>query len=401
MAVARSTDQRPVNILCLDAGSSSLKFAVYRSDDTDERRLLRGAAENIGQPSAKFWIEDSTGVRTAEALAVDSPKPAALLESIMAAWAAAGLAAPTAVGHRIVFGGPEHSKPAAVDAQLLTELERYVPFDRLHLPTQLGLVRAVASRLPAVRQVLCFDTAFHHGMPNVAQRIPLPRSVGPLVRRYGFHGISFEYIVRALGEDGAGRVIIAHLGSGASLAAVRGGKPVDTTMGFSPLGGLMMGTRPGDLDPGVLLYLVQSGNTASDLEILLSERSGLLGVSDVSGSMETLLGLATTNDCANEAIELFVYQLCKHVGALVAVLGGLDTFVFTGGIGEHAAHIRALVSARLEHFGMVLEPDANVRNAGVISSAKSRVSLRVVPTDESSIIARHVRETLRGAGTQG
>jgi acetate kinase len=399
LALARRTDQRPVNILCLDAGSSSLKFAVYRADDADERRLLRGAAENIGQQSAKFWVEDSAGVRHDGALAGDSPKPATLFERVMDACAAAGLAAPVAVGHRIVFGGPEHSKPAAVDAQVLSDLERYVPFDRLHLPTQLGLVRTVASRLPAVRQVLCFDTAFHHGMPNVAHRIPLPRSVGPLVRRYGFHGLSFEFVVGALGEDAAGRVIIAHLGSGASLAAVRGGNPIDTTMGFSPLGGLMMGTRPGDVDPGVLLYLVQSGNSASDLEQLLNERSGLLGVSGVSGSMETLLGLATTNDRANEAIELFVYQLCKHIGALVAVLGGLDTFVFTGGIGEHAAQIRALVTARLEHFGMALEPEANAGNAAVISSSKSRVSVRVILTDESSIIARHVREILRGAGS--
>jgi acetate kinase len=375
-------------------GSSSLKFAVYHTRDAAEQRLLRGAAENLDPTSAKFWIEDAAGGRTSGEMPSDASNSHAVLERIVGACAAAGIEAPSAVGHRIVFGGPDHSMPALVDAQLLTDLEQYLPFDRLHLRTQLDLVRAAASRLPATPQVLCFDTAFHHGMPKVAHRIPLPRSIDPLVQRYGFHGLSYEYVVAALGESAVGRVMIAHLGSGASLAAVRDGKPVDTTMGFSPLGGVMMSSRPGDLDPGVLLYLVQSGKSSADLEQLLNVRSGLLGVSELSGSMETLLRVATTNERAAEAIELFVYQLCKHIGALVAVLGGLDTFVFTGGIGEHAAQIRALVTARLEHFGMVLEPEANERNADVISSTKSRVTVRIVPTDESLIIARHVRTIL-------
>jgi acetate kinase len=386
-----------VNILCLDAGSSSLKFAVYNASDASERRLMRGAAESLGQPPAKFWTERAAGDRTVDEMTGDAPDFTTVLERINEACVAARLGAFAAIGHRIVFGGPYHTAPTVVNAKLLSDLEHYIPFDRLHLRTQLELVRAVESRFPAAQQVLCFDSAFHHRMPEVAHRIPLPRSVGPLVRRYGYHGLSFEYIVAALGDNAAGRVLIAHLGSGASLAAVRDGNPIDTSMGFSPLGGLMMGTRPGDLDPGVLLYLVATGNNASDLERLLNERSGLLGVSEVSGSMETLLSLATENERAREAIELFVYQLRKHIGALVAVLGGLDTLVFTGGIGEQAAQIRALVTAGLPHLGISLEAEANARHADVISSAESRVTVRVIPTDESLVIARHVRTRLMEA----
>jgi acetate kinase len=385
-----------VNILCLDAGSSSLKFAIYHMRAAAEQRMLRGAAETVDTKATKFWIEDAEGRRISGEMPPGGSDSTAVLARIFGACAEAGIEAPASVGHRVVFGGPDHTKPAIVDAPLLSDLERYVPFDRLHLRTQLDLVRAVAARFPAAEQVLCFDTAFHHGMPKIARRIPLPVFVGPLLRRYGFHGLSYEYIVGALGDNVAGRVLIAHLGSGASLAAVRDGKPVDTTMGFSPLGGLMMSTRPGDLDPGVLLYLVSTGNSAADLEQLLNKRSGLLGVSEVSGSMETLLRLATTNERAAEAIELFVYQLCKHIGSMVAVLGGLDTFVFTGGIGENAAEVRARVMARLEHLGIVMDLEANSQNAALVSSAASSVSVRVIPTDESLMIARHVRALLLG-----
>jgi acetate kinase len=391
LALACRALQRRVNILCLDAGSSSLKFAVYHMRGAAEQRLLRGAAETVDTKATKFWVEDAEGRRISGEMPPGGSDSTALLERIFGACAEAGIEAPASVGHRVVFGGPDHTKPAFVDAPLLSDLERYVPFDRLHLHTQLDLVRAVAARFPAVEQVLCFDTAFHHGMPKIARRIPLPHSVGPLLRRYGFHGLSYEYIVGALGASAAGRVLIAHLGSGASLAAVRDGKPVDTTMGFSPLGGLMMSTRPGDLDPGVLLYLVSTGNSAADLEHLLNKRSGLLGVSEVSGSMQALLSLASQNERAREAIDLFVYQLCKFIGAMVAVLGGLDTFVFTGGIGENAAEVRALVTDRLGNFGMALDQVANERNADVISRANSGVTIRVIPTDESLVIARHVR----------
>lgn len=387
-----------MNILCVDAGSSSLKFAVYDASDEKARRVLRGAAEGLGQPSTRFWIEHA-GTRTADDTSHVPLDSKGVLARVFETIAACGAGAPAAIGHRIVFGGPDHVTPALVLPELLVKLEGYVPFDPLHLRSQLDLVRAVAARIPAAPQVLCFDTAFHNQMPAVAQRIPLPRSVGPLIRRYGYHGLSFEYIISALGEGAAGRVLIAHLGSGASLAAVRDGKPIDTTMGFSPLGGLMMSTRPGDLDPGVLLYLVAIGTTGSDLEELLNLRSGLLGVSELSASMETLLTNARENKRAQEAIDVFVYQLRKHFGAMVAALGGLDTLVFTGGIGENAAKIRELATSGLTNFGINLDPAANEINADVISRAESPVTVRIIPTDETAIIARHVRTILKRAGT--
>jgi acetate kinase len=374
MALSQAKDQ--VNILCLDGGSSSLKFAFYDASEHGERLLLRDAfaAASYSSPST-----DST----------------VLLDRIFASIAATGAEEPSAIGHRIVFGGPDHVTPALVTPELLIDLERFVPFDPLHLRSQLDLVGAVRSRVPKTPQVVCFDSAFHARMPAVAQRIPLPRSVGPLIRRYGYHGISFEYIVSVLGDRAGGRLLIAHLGSGASLAAVRDGRPLDTTMGFSPLGGLMMGTRPGDLDPGVMLYLATAGYTASELSALLNKQSGLLGVSEVSSSMETLLSRAADEPRAMEAIELFVYQTRKHAGAMIAVLGGLDTLVFTGGIGEHAAKIRRLIAEGLTHVGIRLDQEKNAADADVISQSDSTVIVRVIPTDESLVIARHVMSLLR------
>lgn len=394
MALARRANRERMNILCLDGGSSSLKFAFYDASDESERRLLRGAAEGLGHASTTFWIEAADGNRRSHVASNAAVDSAAVLGRVFKAIESSGAGEPAAIGHRIVFGGPDHVTPVIVKPQLLTELERFVPFDPLHLRSQLDLVQAVQTRVPATPQVLCFDSAFHSRMPAVAQRIPLPRSVGPLIRRYGYHGISFEYIMSVLGREAGGRVLIAHLGSGASLAAVRDGHPLDTTMGFSPLGGLMMSTRPGDLDPGVLLYLVTAGYTAPDLAELLNKQSGLAGVSESSPSMETLLGRAVEDRRAMEAIELFTYQLIKHAGAMIAVLGGLDTFVFTGGIGEHAAQIRSLVADGLTQFGIRLDPAKNAADADVISNDESVVTVRVIPTDESLVIARHVRTLL-------
>ena len=386
------TDER-VTVLCLDGGSSSLKFAVYDAEDRTERPIVRGAVEGIGQPSSRFWIEPAgrdRQIHDAEA----SCDPAAGLARIFAALSANGAGKISAIGHRIVFGGPDHSSPVVADAGVLAELERYVAFDPLHLRSQLDLVRMAFSHAPSAPQVLCFDSAFHRRMPAIAQRYPLPKSVGPLIRRYGFHGLSFEYIMSVLGSQ-SGKVLIAHLGSGASLAAVADGVPVDTTMGFSPLGGLMMGTRPGDLDPGVLVHLVANGASASDLAKLLNDGSGLLGVSERSASMEVLERCAADDRRSAEAVELFVYQLCKHAGALITVLEGLDTFVFTGGIGENSPHIRALAAEKLALFGVRFDPAANAAGEGIISLPDSRVAVRVIPTDETLTIVRHVRTVLR------
>jgi acetate kinase len=385
-----------VKILCLDAGSSSLKFAVFESDDKSLRLLLRGAAEGLGQPSTRFWAADPAGNNVDDVPPSDPLDSETALDRVFGAMAKAEIGGAEAIGHRIVFGGPDHIAPTLVTPALLADLDRFVPFDPMHLRSQLDLVISVSKRNPNAKQVACFDTAFHQRMPSIAKRIPLPRSVGPLIQRYGYHGLSFEYIISALGNASAGRVLIAHLGSGASLAAVRDGQPVDTTMGFSPLGGLMMGTRPGDLDPGVLLYLVQAGYTAAELETLLTERSGLLGVSDFSGSMETLLDRASADRPSMDAIELFVYQVRKHAGALVAVLGGLDTLVFTGGIGEHAAPIRSMIAEGLLYAGVRVDSSRNATSDAIISRDDSRVTVRVIPTDESRMIARHVREILIG-----
>ncbi len=383
-----------MKLLCLDAGSSSLKFAIYESDDTSLQMLLRGAAQGFGQPSTQFWVEDAHGNREDDAASSSPLVLATALDRIFSSTAKAGIGNADAIGHRFVFGGPDHVEPTLVTQDLLEDLEHFVPFDPMHLRSQLDLVHAVSTRIPAATQVVCFDTAFHHRMPSIAKRIPLPRSVGPLVQRYGYHGLSFEYIVSALGSAAEGRVLIAHLGSGASLAAVRGGAPIDTTMGFSPLGGLMMGTRPGDLDPGVLLYLVTAGCTMADLEKLLTEQSGLLGVSGVSGSMEELLNRAPHDRNSMDAIELFAYQIRKHAGAMIAILGGLDTLVFTGGIGEHAAPIRTMIADGLQYAGVRVDPSRNAANLPIISPDDGPVTVRVIPTDESQMIARHVRKVL-------
>jgi acetate kinase len=367
--LAHAATVERVSILCLDGGSSSLKFAAYEAGERTERAILRGAVETPIDPELS-------------------------LAQIFAALAADGVGEITAVGHRIVFGGPDHSSPALADAQVLADLERYVAFDPLHLRSQLDLVRLAASHAPSAPQILCFDSAFHRRMPAVAQRYPLPKSVGPMIRRYGYHGLSFEYIMSVLGPQ-SGRVLIAHLGSGASLAAVSDGSPADTTMGFSPLGGLMMGTRPGDLDPGVLVHLAANGATGADLAKLLNEESGLLGVSERSASMEVLIREASDDPRCAEAVELFVYQLCKHAGALITVLGGLDTVVFTGGIGERSPRVRALVAAKLALFGVRLDESANAAGESIISHHDSGVTVRVIPTDETLTIARHVWAILR------
>jgi acetate kinase len=305
-----------------------------------------------------------------------------------------------AVGHRLVYGGLEHEAPARVTDGLMKSLGALVKFDPLHLPDALAAVRDVAAALPGVPQVVCFDTAFHHRMPAVAQRLPLPLELwSEGVRRYGFHGLSYESIVRALGPTGVrGRMIVAHLGSGASAAAIRDGKPVDTTMGFSPLGGLMMGTRPGDLDPGALLYLLRDGRyTIAELDDVLTHRSGLLGVSQTSADMRTLLEHRADDSRAANAVELFVYQATKQIGALVAALGGLDTMVFTGGIGERSAPIRWEIAAGLRHLGIELDPARNAASAAVISVDGSHVTARMLPAQENRMIVRHAFATLFAA----
>jgi acetate kinase len=382
------------SVLSIDRGSSSLKVAVFAVGPTDERLLIDGAVEAIGAPDATLRMSDyrrDPAHETRTALAHATPLAAAL-----AAIHDLGITI-DAVGHRLVYGGPAYGAPARVTDELMTSLDAFVKFDPLHMPDELAAVREIAAALPSAPQVVCFDTAFHHEMPAVAQHLPLPRELWTDgVRRYGFHGLSYESIVHALGPTGArGRMIVAHLGSGASAAAIRDGVSMDTTMGISPLGGLMMGTRPGDLDPGVLLHLLRERHySIAELDDLLTYRSGLLGVSQTTADMRILLEHRRTDARAAEAVDLFVYVAMKQIGALVAVLGGLDTIVFTGGIGEPSALIRWEIAAGLAYLGVTLDPARNVGNAAIISTDGSRVMARVMPAQENRMVARHTFATL-------
>lgn len=357
-----------MELLCLDAGSSSLKFAAYHAARAGDEPARFAGGNLPASGDADAWLD---------AALAQLPKGT---ESI------------AAVGHRIVFGGPRYVGPTLAGDAVLRDLESLVDIEPLHLRVELDLVYAARRRFPNATQVLCFDTAFHRSSPEIARRLPLP-ALDPLIQRYGFHGLSYEYIVSQV-PSGAGRMIVAHLGSGASVCALRDRKPVDTSMGFSALGGLMMGTRPGDLDPGVVLRLIADGYDLARLTDLFYHRSGLLGVSESTPDMRTLAERSSSDAKARDAIRLFAYELIKHLGAMVAVLDGLETLVFTGGIGENDPHIRAVACAGFSHLGLKLDDQANQRNDRVISEPQSAVTVMVIPTDENLMIARHTLAVL-------
>jgi acetate kinase len=381
-------------ILCINSGSSSIKFALYQLHDAEEM-LVQGAVERIGLQGGWLWLKDDRGTRFVDRHA-GFPDHNTALEAVVKTMEDQQCPSPHALGHRVVHGGTEHASPEIVTPELIHTLRRLIPLAPLHLPAEIRAIEAAGIHYPGLKQVACFDTAFHSTMPERARRLPLPRNLWHEgVRRYGFHGLSYEYIVSVLREDVRGRVIIAHLGNGASMAAVKDGRPLDTTMGFSPMGGLMMGTRSGDLDPGILVYLMdEKGYNARQLERLLEGLAGLVGVSGISPDMKTLLDQQSTEPHAALAIEMFCYHARKAVGALAAVLGGLDTLVFTGGIGERAAPVRRDICMDLEYLGIRLDPIKNDRHAPVISQAESPCTVRVIPTNEDLIIARHTRAVL-------
>jgi acetate kinase len=312
-----------------------------------------------------------------------------------------GREALSAVGHRVVHGGPKYYEPQRITAEMVEELQRLSAFDPDHLPEEILLTEAFHRRFSELPQVACFDTAFHHDMPRVAQLLPIPRRYEAQgVRRYGFHGLSYAFLMEKLarlaGADGAqGRIILAHLGNGASLAAVRDGKPVDTSMSFTPTAGVPMSTRSGDLDPGLVWYLARTEKMgAKQFNEMVNFQSGLLGVSETSSDMRDLLQHETQDVRAAEAVALFCYQVKKWIGAFAAALGGLDTLVFSGGIGENAPTVRARICDGLEFLGIELEEKRNAANEGVISSAASRVAIRVIRTDEEHMIAKTVCQVL-------
>lgn len=394
-------------VLTLNAGSSSIKFSLFEVGDTDTLSLAsHGQVDGIGS-SPWFLALDPAG-RTLDERRWSDPDQdfQSLLDTVMA-FCEGHLGADTliAVGHRVVHGGADHYRPERITAELLAALDRLCPLAPLHQPHNLAPIRALLAARPDLPQIACFDTGFHHTVPAVATRFALPRDYEAAgVRRYGFHGLSYEYIARRLREIAPdlaqGRVITAHLGNGASLCATRGGRSIDTTMGFTALDGLMMGTRCGAIDPGVILYMLEEqGLTAKAVEDILYRKSGLLGVSGgLASDMRALL--ASTEARAREAIELFAYRIGREIGALTSSLGGLDGLVFTAGIGEHAPPIRTMVCARMGWLGVALDDAANDAGAPIISAPGSRVVVRVIPTDEEAMIARHSLETIR-SGSAG
>jgi acetate kinase len=380
-------------ILCLNSGSSSLKFALFCISEATEERLASGAVEEIG-PTAHFWLRDSDK-RALIDRRDNLPGAHECIGAIFAGLDHSGLPQPIAAGHRIVHGGSLYTAPQKITRDMQENLKQLIPLAPLHLPAQIELIAAIAQHYPDLPQVACFDTVFHAAMPAVARRLPLPRELYDKgIRHYGFHGLSYEYVLSVLGSEAKGRVIIAHLGNGASMAAVRDSKPVDTSMGLTPTGGFMMSTRSGDLDPGVLVYLLRAGYTGEQLEEMLNHQAGLRGVSGSSSDMKSLLENRERDPFADEAIRMFCYGVKKFIGAYAAALGGLDTLVFTGGIGEHAAPVRAEICEGLDFLGIKLDADQNAGHAKVISKANGGCKVQVIPTDEDLMIARHTVATI-------
>jgi len=382
-------------VLTLNGGSSSLRFALFSSS----AKLARGSAGKVDRIGLDGCTLETASGRTALDLKDHGAAVAAVMDHLASEGALESI---VAAGHRVVHGGARFTAPQVVSDAVVAELRRLSPLDPAHLPGEIAIIEALARIRPGLPQVACFDTAFHAGLPRVAKLLAIPRRYADAgVRRYGFHGLSYEFLLgelaRSAGTAAAqGRVILAHLGNGASLAAVRDGRCVETTMGFTPTSGIPMGTRSGDLDPGVLLFLMRrDGLTAEGIDALVNRESGLLGVSGVSPDMRDLLACRDANEHAADAVALFCHHAKKAIGALTAVLGGVDTLVFAGGIGESAAVVRAEICAGLEHLGIRLDAARNDASAGVISADASAVAVRVIRTDEESVIARSVREVLR------
>ncbi|HVS22879.1 MAG TPA: acetate/propionate family kinase [Gammaproteobacteria bacterium] len=401
---ARTGNARTDLALVLNAGSSSLKFAVYgRFTGPAARPAWRveasGQIEGIGT-APKFHARAADGATLVEKALGASARDARGALAELAAWLRAhfGAARLVGIGHRVVHGGSRYAAPALVTDEVLAELEALVPLAPLHQPHNLAPIEAFREQLPDVPQVACFDTGFHRGQPAVAELVPLPREIRDKgVQRYGFHGLSYEYIASVLPEAAPeiadGRVIVAHLGSGASLCARRERKSVECSFGFTALDGLCMGTRPGAIDPGVILYLFQTlGLSATDVESLLYKKSGLLGISGVSNDMRELL--ASGEPAAKLAIDYFVYRAAKEIGAFAAVLGGVDGIVFTAGIGERSSEIRKRICAASAWLGVELDERANAKNGPRITTDRSRVSAWVIPTNEELMIARHTGRLL-------
>ncbi|MDB5354741.1 MAG: acetate kinase [Phycisphaerales bacterium] len=390
-------------VLTINGGSSSIKFAIYRAGDPPTRTLL-GQVERIGQKGAALSAKDAAG-RVIEQKPLEAADHAAAAAALID-WLRQHLDGATviAIGHRVVHGGMRLRDHQRIIEEVLAELRRAAPVDLAHLPREIALIEAFGRGFAGVPQVACLDTAFHRNLPRVAQLLPIPRKFFEAgIRRLGFHGLSYAYLMEELGRiaprEASGRVILAHLGSGASMAAVRDRKSVDTTMAFTPTAGLVMGTRPGDLDPGLLVYLMREQNlTPEQMDEFISKQCGLIGLSETGADMRDLIARRDTDHRAAEAVEVFCYQARKWIGAYAAAMGGLDAVVFSGGIGEHSPEVRVEICAGLEFLGLRIDAGRNKAGAAVISADESKVAVRVIATDEESMIAR-ITERVAGTPT--
>ncbi len=377
-----------LNVLALNSGSSSLKFGLYRVGSSMTETLLAGELEAIGGQDGRIHARDSRGNVLLSGSVADQREAVLRIAMLLAD---SRLPSPGAIGHRIVHGGPKLRQHCLIDESVLAQLEAATAFAPLHIPASLSVIHLAEQYYPRIPQMACFDTAFHAELPDVARVLPLPmelRAEG--IQRYGFHGLSCESIVRHFDDDLPDRLIIAHLGNGASVTAVKGGKSIDTSMGLTPTGGVIMGTRSGDLDPGVLVYLARERNyDAAMLEDMIDHRSGLLGISGVGGDMRALHEAASSNEDARLAVQMFCYSVRKQIAAMVAALEGADAIVFTGGIGENDAAIRATICGGLSWIGVGLATDRKADNR--VNDCAARCAVLVLPSQEDAQIARHSR----------
>lgn len=386
-------------VLSLNGGSSSIRFAIYQTGPP-LKRGLHGKVDRIGLSDTKLLYNESGGTRQVSQNFVASDHQATAKHLMDWLEEHQDFKSLRAVGHRVVHG-MQHTAPEPITQELIDEFERNMPYDLEHLPRELELIKLILQRHPDIPQVACFDTAFHHDMPRVAKLLPIPRRYEAMgVQRYGFHGLSYTYLMKELARLGdpaatKGRVILAHLGNGASLAAVRDGHSIDTSMGFTPTAGLVMSTRSGDLDPGLLPFLSRGEKmTPTQFDRMVNQESGLLGISETSSDMRDLFALEANDVRAAEAVELFCYQAKKWIGSFAAALGGLDTLVFAGGIGENSAVTRERICRGLEFLGVQIDHHQNATNQPLISPDLGRVRVRVIPTDEELMIARSVMSCL-------
>jgi len=387
-------------VLVLNSGSSSIKFSVYEAGNNERRKLHEGAVDGIGTDQGSFWIKDAAGKKLVDKSPA-LPNPAVAFKLVADALHSGDFPAPAAIGHRMVSGGPTVQENQRITPALIDEMERYTAFAPLHTPIAVYIMRQALRLFPGVPNFVCLDTYFHRTMPEVVTHMPIPEEYSAMgVRRYGAHGISYESIVMQLQPSVPEKLIVAHLGNGASISAIRNGKCLDTSMGLTPTGGIISGTRTGDIDPGVLLFILRkicetaksADDAADQLETVASKKSGLLGVSNLSNDMRDLReAIRTGNAKARLAVDKFTWTIAKWIGSYVAELNGLDMLVFTGGIGENDIASRAEICAGLGALGIVLDPTRNnVRSAAVISAEDSPVKVRVIPPAEDLIIVNHV-----------